>query len=499
MEKVPCVVVGGGVIGLSIAKKLVEKGIYTLVLEKGPLIGCENSSRNSEVLHAGIYYPPSSLKAEACVQGKDQLRAYIKSRSVPFQECGKLIVSQPDLPEDEESLRRLFDNALRCGLKKDVDISWLTAAEAKIMEPNVRTGAAILSHRTGILSTHHLLEQLALDCERGGGGDIVLGCTATGVKRVFETCCSSSYVATGGPIFEVETTHGPIRTDRLIDAAGLNASFLMAHIPSFPRAHIPSAVYFAKGNYFKLTGSAWKNKDRDTSLTTTTTNNISPSSFSAVYAPFSRLIYPTPSPGGLGIHATLDLEGRVRFGPNVEWVLALPQPPIMMTAGKSDSTASSLNGNCSNNNSNMRYYSHRTDREFVPNFNVEDPEGTMRELFALAVRQYWPAVRAEDLQADYAGIRPKLTGPVSLSSSSSPSPLPVLVGKGVRGMKDEKKDEVDEEVEHMGGMAPTGDFVISGPETHGVPNLVCLLGIESPGLTSCLHIGDMAVRKLLLR
>ena len=366
MESVDAVVVGAGLVGAACARVLAGKGLDTLVLERHRIPGSETSSRNSEVIHAGIYAPPTSLKARLCVAGNRMMYAYCRERGVDHRACGKLIVATA--AEQEADLRRLLDQGWANGV---TDLVWLSGAEARDLEPQLSCTAALWSPATGIVDSHGLLQALI------GDG------LAAGATYAYLSPVTGGIVEGDGFVLEVggaEPTR--IRANRLINAAGLGAQGLAAILDGFPGACIPPA-YFAKGNYFTLTGRS----------------------------PFSRLIYPVPQHAGLGVHLTIDLGGQAKFGPDVEWVKSADDLVVDQRRG---------------------------------------------DAFYAEVRKYWPALPDGALQAGYAGIRPKISGP----------------------------DD------------PAADFVVMGPGVHGVRGLVNLFGIESPGLTSSLALADHVVRLL---
>ncbi|MBZ9884103.1 NAD(P)/FAD-dependent oxidoreductase [Mesorhizobium sp. CA10] len=277
MEQVDCIIAGAGVIGLAIARKLAALGLETLIVEAADAIGTETSSRNSEVIHAGIYYPQGSLKARLCVAGCDMLYHYCADHSVPHRRCGKLIVATDET--QEPVLAAIRANANTCGVD---DLRFLTAEEAQALEPALHCTAALLSPSTGIVDSHGLMLALLGDAEGSGAmlslnTRIVSGRVEPG-RIVLRTMDSAS-----GAEFEVAAP-------RLINAAGLGAVALAGSIEGFGRQFLP-ALRYAKGNYFSIAGRA----------------------------PFSHLVYPVPEPGGLGVHLTLDLAGTARFGPDVEW------------------------------------------------------------------------------------------------------------------------------------------------------------------------------------
>ncbi len=359
MEEVDCIVVGAGVVGLAVARALAMAGREVIILEAAEAIGTETSSRNSEVIHAGIYYPAGSLMARFCVAGRRALYAYCAEKGVPHINCGKLIVAT-DARED----------AMLAGIKQRAEANGvegmrvLTVQEAVALEPNLVCTSALYSASTGIIDSHGFMVALQGDAENAGAVTVffspVLGARVAG--RGME-------VDVGG---EEPMT---LRCRLLVNSAGLHAPVLAKRIEGMPGDRVPGA-YYAKGNYFTLTGRS----------------------------PFSRLIYPVPVPGGLGVHLTVDLGGQARFGPDVEWIETID---YTVDASRSDS-------------------------------------------FYAAVRKYWPGLKDGALQPGYSGIRPK------------------TVAKG----------------------APGQDFVVQGPQTHGVPGLINLFGIESPGLTASLAIAD---------
>lgn len=278
MEDVDCVVVGAGVVGIAVARALARAGREVIVLDAAEGIGTETSSRNSEVIHAGIYYPKDSLMARFCVAGKRMLYAYCEERGVPHSRCGKLIVATS--PEEEDRLAGIKERAEANGVE---GMRLLTAGEAVALEPNLACTAALLSESTGIVDSHAYMLALQGDAEEAGGlfvfNSPVLGGRATG-DRVELTI--------GGE----ETT--TLRCRLVVNSAGLHAPALARSIAGMPSQMVPREHY-AKGNYFSLAGRS----------------------------PFARLIYPVPVPGGLGVHLTIDLGGQARFGPDVEWVETL--------------------------------------------------------------------------------------------------------------------------------------------------------------------------------
>ena len=365
MDSTEVVVIGAGVVGLAIARALAQQGRETLVLERHSRPGQETTSRNSGVIHSGIYYPTGSLKAQLCVRGRNLLYEFCEQRGVAHQRCGKLIVAAES---QAAGLRSLEQRAIANGV---TDLVWLDAAQVAQLVPNVRCAAGLLSPSTGIVDVHELVLTLIGDLETAGGA-LVLQSTLQQARRVDD-----------GIVIEVTDgdTASELQCRWLINCAGLGAVDLLARIESYP-AQRRRQMWYAKGNYFACHG----------------------------VRPFRRLVYPMPNNAGLGVHATLDLDGTTRFGPDVEWV----------------------------------------DR---PDYRVDPARAAS---FYEAIREYWPSIPADSLQPAYAGVRPKLVGP---------------------------------------GAAPA-DFEIEGPEQHGIPGLISLLGIESPGLTSSLAIGELVARQV---
>jgi L-2-hydroxyglutarate oxidase LhgO len=275
VDEVEAVVVGAGVIGLAAARALALAGHEVIVLERAYTIGFETSSRNSEVIHGGLYYPPGSLKARACVEGRERLYAYCREHGVPHARLGKLIVAteEAEIP----GVERIEQTARASGV---TNLEWLSASEAQRLEPELRCVAALLSPATGIIDSHALMLAYQGEAE------------AAGAAVAFRSPVLSGRVRSGG--FELEIGGDEPTTifcRVLVNAAGLYAPALTRAIEEVPPETIPPA-YFCRGVYFTLSGQT----------------------------PFRHLIYPVPVPGGLGVHITLDLAGQARFGPDVEWV-----------------------------------------------------------------------------------------------------------------------------------------------------------------------------------
>jgi len=319
MDKIECVVVGAGVVGLAVARALALAGREVMVLEAESTIGSGTSSRNSEVIHAGIYYPQGSLKARLCVEGRHALYRYAEARQLPHRRCGKLIVATA--PAQVGQLESIAAKARANGVD---DLVLLTAAQARAMEPELHCLAALHSPSTGIIDSHALMLSLQGELE-AAGGMVALHSPIDGAR------CDAQGI-------ELKAADGTLlRCDGVVNAAGLSAPWLASRFEGLSPAHVPQA-YFAKGNYFTLAGRA----------------------------PFSRLVYPVPEPGGLGVHLTLDLGGQAKFGPDVQWV------------DRADELA------------------------------VDPARG---EGFYAEVRKYWPRLPDGALQPGYAGIRPKVSGP----------------------------------------------------------------------------------------
>jgi L-2-hydroxyglutarate oxidase LhgO len=375
VEYIDAVVVGAGVVGLAVARALALQGREVMVLEALPAFGTVTSARNSEVIHAGLYYPAGSLKARLCVQGRDLLYAYCAQRGVPYRRCGKWIVATSEAQTGQ--LRAIWARAQANGVG---DLVWLDAAELRAREPALVAVAALESPSTGIVDSHALMLALLGDLEHAGGCLAVSSPVASIDARL---AVHGAAGCQGDGRLRVHAQDGTVLAARtVVNAAGHGAPLLAGATLGLAPVHVPRA-YWAKGSYFTLSGRA----------------------------PFSRLIYPVPEVAGLGVHLTLDMGGQARFGPDVEWVTS-------------------------------------------PDDVQVNP--ARAALFEAEVRRYWPALPDGALQPGYAGLRPKISGPD----------------------------------------APASDFVIQGPAVHGIAGLVNLLGIESPGLTSCLAIAQQVVHEL---
>ncbi len=377
MDQTDIVVIGAGVVGLAVARALALQGREVLVIEKETAIGQGVSSRNSEVIHAGLQYPPGSLKARLSVRGKALLYAYCPERGVDFRQCGKLVVATD--PSQHAALLQMQAQATANGAPTD----WLSASQAMAMEPQLHCTGALHSPSTGIIDSHGLMLALQGDLENAGGM-VALG---TQVLSVQLQADGARHVVTAQSGAEGDLTQ--LQAQAVINAASLHACALARRFDGLAAEHIPRE-YFAKGSYYSLAGRS----------------------------PFSRLIYPAPQDAWLGVHLTLDLGGQSKFGPDLQW-LDIPSAEHIDYA--------------------------------------VDP--ARAEQFYAAVRQYWPALPDGALQPSYSGVRPKIYGP---------------------GMK-----------------AP--DFRIDGPAVHGMPGLVNLFGIESPGLTSSMAIGEYVADMLSIK
>lgn len=273
MDEFDCAVIGAGVVGLAVARALALQGREVIVLEAEGAIGTGTSSRNSEVIHAGIYYPQDSLKARLCVQGKEMLYAYAAERNLPHRRCGKLIVATA--PAQVAALEDIVRKARANGVD---DLEALDAQQARALEPQLACEAALLSPSTGIVDSHALMLALQGDLENAGG---MLALKSPVARAV----CGPAGIELVG----ADGTQ--LRCRSVVNAAGLGAPALARRFDGLDARHVPAA-HWAKGSYFTLAGRS----------------------------PFSRLIYPVPEAAGLGVHLTLDLGGQAKFGPDVQWV-----------------------------------------------------------------------------------------------------------------------------------------------------------------------------------
>jgi L-2-hydroxyglutarate oxidase LhgO len=358
-------VVGAGVIGLAVARTLALAGHKVIVAEAASAIGTGISSRNSEVIHAGLYYPSGSLRARHCPPGRRALYELAGSHGVPHRKCGKLVVAAQ--AGEIARLQAIHAQAVANGVE---GVAIISAQEAQKLEPALSCVAAMISPETGVVDSHRFMLALRGDLEDHGGA-----------------------IAFNTPIERLERSQGEwrarfggsdpqsIAVDAVVNCAGLGAQRLARATAGYPCERIPRLV-LAKGNYFNYSGRP----------------------------AFSRLIYPVPVPGGLGVHVTLDLAGRMRFGPDVEWIES-------------------------------------------ENYDVASERA---QSFYASIRKYWPTLPDNSLAPDYAGIRPKLSGPGE----------------------------------------PALDFMVEGPAQHGLAGLVNMFGIESPGLTCALSLAAEVTRYL---
>ena len=278
MEQVDCVVIGAGVVGLAVAREMALQGRETIVLEREGSFGTISSARNSEVIHAGIYYPKDSLKAKLCVEGNRLLYEYCRTHQVGTQAYGKLIVA------DESQINALQAILYKAQNNSVPGIQMISGEAAKILEPKLKCAAAILSESTGIVDSHGFMLSLVGGFE-DAGGMIAYHSPLMRAKPIGKD-------AEGGFELEIGGADGmKIKTKILINCAGMSAPAIAQKIEGLEKNQIPKA-YFAKGNYFSLSGKS----------------------------PFTHLIYPIPEPGGLGVHLTLDMAGQAKFGPDVEWL-----------------------------------------------------------------------------------------------------------------------------------------------------------------------------------
>ena len=362
---VETIVIGAGVVGLAIGRALALAGHRVLVLERHGRIGTETSARNSEVIHAGLYYPPGSLRAKLCVSGKGLLYRFCAENGVAHLTCGKLLVATED--SEIPKLEAIAANAKANGV---ADLRRLPAEEARALEPELSCVAAYLSPSTGVVDTAGLVQAIEGHLTTLGG-EVVPNAAATRIDAPrSETADFAIEVASGG-----ETS--ALTARNVVIAAGLGASALGRTL-RYPQGYRVPETYPAKGHYFALSG----------------------------HAPFRHLVYPMPQGAWLGVHLTFDVARRARFGPDIQW-----------TNGVS--------------------------------YRFEDADGARRARFERAIRRYWPGLPDDALTPDSVGVRPKIY----------------------------REGE------------PVADFAIDGPAAHGIPRLVALYGIESPGLTSSLAIG----------
>lgn len=365
---VETIVVGAGVVGLASAFALAQRGRPVMVLERNRRIGAETSARNSEVVHAGLYYPTGSLRARLCVEGKTRLYRFAAENAVAVNRCGKLLVATAD-----EEIARLDAIAATAAANGVDDLVRLGADEARALEPEIACVGAILSPSTGVVDSHGLMAALEAHVT-SRGGEVVLDAAVERVATRGDGTFALDVASAG--------TTSTITAARLVLAAGLGGSALGRTL-RYRDGYVAPTTYPAKGHYFSLMGRA----------------------------PFRHLVYPMPSGAWLGVHLTLDVGGHAKFGPDIDWVEAI-------------------------------------------DYAFDDADGRRRATFEREIRRWWPGLSDDALAPGYTGIRPKLYRPGE----------------------------------------PVADFAIHGPERHGVAGLVALYGIESPGLTASLAIGELVAR-----
>lgn len=360
---VETVVVGAGAVGLAAARALALAGHDVMVLERHSRIGTETSSRSSEVIHAGLYYAPGSLRAKLCVAGKALLYDFCSENGVAHRRCGKLLVAAE--AGEIAKLEAIAADAARNGVD---DLQRLTPDDVRALEPEVACVAAYLSPSTGVIDSHGLMVAIEGHITTFGG-QVVLNTAVTGIAAAADG-------------YMIETQSGAERSTftarNLVLAAGLGATTL-GRMLNWPANYRVPETYPARGHYFALAGRA----------------------------PFRHLVYPMPVGAWLGVHLTLDVTGRAKFGPDIEW--------------------------CDD-----------------VSYAFDEQGGARLARFEAEIRRYWPSLAAGALQADSVGVRPKIY----------------------------RQGE------------PVADFAVHGPAEHGLARLVALYGIESPGLTSSLAIGD---------
>jgi L-2-hydroxyglutarate oxidase LhgO len=355
-------VIGAGVVGLAVARATARKGHDVVVAEAASAIGTGTSSRNSEVIHAGMYYATGTLRGRHCVRGRRMLYEFCASHGVPHRKCGKLIVAG-----NAAELEKIQATEAQGRINDVEGLKLIGGNAARALEPELTCAGALYSPETGIIDSHAYMLALRGDLEDAGGA-IAVNTPVTGALRKGGRWA----VQFGG------SEGGEFEFDGIVNCAGLRAQSVARAMMDYPAARVPRLV-LAKGNYFSFAGRPV----------------------------FSRLIYPMPMPGGLGVHVTLDLAGRMRFGPDVEWI------------------------------EHEQY----------------DVDPGRAVAFYARIRTYWPGLPDGSLSPDYSGIRPKLSG----------------AGE------------------------PQDDFMIDAPAQHGLPGLVQMFGIESPGLTSSLSLGEEVV------
>ncbi|KAK7266948.1 hypothetical protein RIF29_19610 [Crotalaria pallida] len=390
-ERVDCLVIGAGVVGIAVARALAVKDRDVLVIESAPTFGTGTSSRNSEVIHAGIYYPPNSFKATFCVRGREMLYDYCSKHDIPHKQIGKLIVAtrSSEIPKLNDIINRAIQNGVD-------SLRMIDGTEAMEMEPELQCVKAILSPLSGIVDSHSLMLSLVGEAENQGAtftyNSTVIGGHHEGNQiclHISETKCLKEWKGTS--ILQPELVLIP---KLVVNSAGLSAPILAKRFTGLQSRVVPPN-YYARGCYFILSNTKG--------------------------TPFRHLIYPIPEDGGLGVHVTLDLNGQIKFGPDVAWIDGV------------DDISSFLNK-----------FDYSVHKDRVERFYPE-------------IRKYYPNLKDDSLEPGYSGIRPKLSGPCQ----------------------------------------PPVDFVIQGEDIHGIPGLINLFGIESPGLTSSMAIAEYISTRFL--
>ncbi len=372
MDRVDAIVIGAGAVGLAVARRLALSGREVIVLERADAIGTETSARNSEVIHAGMYYPTGSLKATLCVAGRRLLYDYCVEKGIGHKRIGKLIVAIDEA--EHQALGAIADRAEANCLTGADRLQRLNAFEVQALEPEIRASAGLFSPSTGIIDSHDLMLNYQGDLEAKGG------------VIAFETAFVGADVTADGFVIRtlgLDGTEMELESAILVNCAGLHASTAALAIEGLGLDHV-RPTFYSRGCYFTLGGAS----------------------------PFKHLVYPVPPAASLGIHLTLDLGGQAKFGPDHDWVDAI-------------------------------------------DYTVDPARA---ESFYAAIESYYPAIRDRVLTPSYAGIRPK--------------------------------------VERPGGA--NTDFVLDGPQAHGIPGLLNLFGIESPGLTASMALAEAAILRLEL-
>ncbi len=358
--KTDILVIGAGIVGLAVAREFSAQGFDVIVVERNKFPGTETSSRNSEVIHAGLYYPSDSLKTRLCISGNKKIYEYCNKYNVPFNNCGKLIVSTT--VNEDDKLENLYLNGKNNGLE---NLKFLSRKEILKMEPELNCKNAFFSSTSGVINTHRLIESFISELQ--SSNSIV----------AFNSVVNKINIENDSFFTEISGSNDKvlINSKSIINCAGLSSQNVAKKIDGFDLNLIPKQ-YLAKGTYF------------------TTTKRI----------PFNRLIYPIPEKQGLGVHYTIDSSGKGKFGPDLEWIDKI-------------------------------------------DYSVDIEK---RTFFFNKIKKFWKNIEKESLNPDYAGIRPKISGPLE----------------------------------------NPGDFIIQDFSSHEIKGLINLFGIESPGLTCCLSIAS---------